>query len=174
MLAHLVAKGLELGSIPSKTSVTALVFWMQPDSKELVLNFVMMPASGIKICSLTPGKNGSQFSALQPFIVKFQEYANKVLAQQTKGFLGTERKLIIDNFHSLKALTPAYAGLIRKTNPSTLEEEYNLVRKNYTIYVEREEDEDVKATSKWNSFSVKAKKKEPSLVETLEAKIKEM
>ncbi|KAJ9083555.1 hypothetical protein DSO57_1033637 [Entomophthora muscae] len=73
-----------------------------------------------------------------------------------------------------KALTPAYAGLIRKANPSTLEEAYNLVRKNYTIYVEREQDEDTKATSKWNPFAVKAKKKEPSLVETLEAKIKEM
>ncbi|KAJ9051357.1 hypothetical protein DSO57_1005360 [Entomophthora muscae] len=123
----------------------------------------------------------SQFSALQPFIVKFQEYANKVLAQQTKGFSGTERKLIIDNFHSLvviptfeKALTPAYAGLIRKANPSTLEEAYNLVCENYTIYVKREEDEDVKATSKWNPFAMEAKKKEPSTVEKLEAKIKEM
>ncbi|KAJ9049533.1 hypothetical protein DSO57_1023445 [Entomophthora muscae] len=97
---------------------------------------------------------------------KFQEYANKVLAQQTKGFLGTELKIIIDNFHSLvgiptfkKALTPAYAGLICKANPSTLEEAYNLVRKNYTIYVEREEDEDAKATSKWNPFAVEAKKR---------------
>ncbi|KAJ9053120.1 hypothetical protein DSO57_1027462 [Entomophthora muscae] len=102
----------------------------------------------------------------QHLLSQFQEYANKVLVQQTKGFLGTERKLIIDNFHSLvgistfeNALTPVYAGLIRKTNPSTLEEAYNLVRKNYTIYVEREQDKDVKAMSKWNPFAVEAKKR---------------
>ncbi|KAJ9057508.1 hypothetical protein DSO57_1022055 [Entomophthora muscae] len=48
------------------------------------------------------------------------------------------------------------------------------MRKNYIIYVEREQDKDVKATSKWNPFAVEEKKKELFLIETLEAKIKEM
>ncbi|KAJ9060972.1 hypothetical protein DSO57_1025335 [Entomophthora muscae] len=96
----------------------------------------------------------SQFSALQSFIVKLQDLVGIPTFKNT--------------------LTPAYAGLIRKANPSTLEEAYNLMRKNYTIYVEREQDEDVKANSKWNPFTVEANKKEPYFVETLEAKIKEM
>ncbi|KAJ9063339.1 hypothetical protein DSO57_1001244 [Entomophthora muscae] len=100
-------------------------------------------------------------SSLQPFIVKFQEYTNKVLVQQTKGFSGADHKLIINNFHSL-------------ANPSTLEEAYNLVCENYVIYVEREQDEEAKATSKWNSFIGEAKKKETLSMEALETKIKKM
>ncbi|KAJ9081047.1 hypothetical protein DSO57_1018668 [Entomophthora muscae] len=123
----------------------------------------------------------SQFTSLQPFIVKFQEYTNKVLTQQTKGSSGIEQKIISDNFHSLvgiptfkNALTPAYAGLIRKANPATLKEAYNIVCENYAIYVERELDKDVKATSKWNPLSSSSKKKEPSIVKTIEDKFKDI
>ncbi|KAJ9078005.1 hypothetical protein DSO57_1011293 [Entomophthora muscae] len=122
----------------------------------------------------------SQFTFLQPFIVKFQEYTNKVLTQQTKGSSGIEQKIISDKFHSLvgiptfeNALTPAYAGLICKANPATLEEAYNIVRENYTIYMECELDKDLKATSKWNPFSSSSRKKEPSIAETIEAKFKD-
>ncbi|KAJ9057888.1 hypothetical protein DSO57_1018066 [Entomophthora muscae] len=72
------------------------------------------------------------------------------------------------------ALIPAYARLICKANPATLEEAYNIVCENYAIYVERELDRDVKATSKWNPFSSSSKKKEPSIAETIEAKFKDM
>ncbi|KAJ9081432.1 hypothetical protein DSO57_1014729 [Entomophthora muscae] len=103
----------------------------------------------------------SQFTSLQPFIVKFQEYANK-------GSSGIEQKIISDNFHSLvgiptfeNALTPAYAGLIRKANLATLEEAYNIVCENYAIYVECKLDN-------------KQQKKDPSIAETIEAKFKDM
>ncbi|KAJ9078149.1 hypothetical protein DSO57_1009846 [Entomophthora muscae] len=100
-----------------------------------------------------------QFTALQPFIVKLQEYANKVLAQQIKGTSGNECRIITDNFHSLvripnfeNAPTHNYAGLI----------------------LEREQDEEAKATLKWNPFPPVFKKKEPSIDETNEAKFKDM
>ncbi|KAJ9070394.1 hypothetical protein DSO57_1008435 [Entomophthora muscae] len=122
-----------------------------------------------------------QFTSLQPFIVKFQEYANKVLTQQTKGSSGIKQKIITDNFHSLvgiptfeNALTPAYAGLICKSKPTTLEEAYNIVCKKFAIYMEREIDKDVKEASKWNPFSPSSKKKEPLIAETIEAKLKDM
>ncbi|KAJ9082749.1 hypothetical protein DSO57_1001815 [Entomophthora muscae] len=123
----------------------------------------------------------SQFTSLQPFIAKFQEYTNKVLTQQTKGSSGIKQKIISDNFHSLvgiptfkNALTPAYAGLIHKASPATLEEAYNIVCENYAISVECELNEDVKATSKWNPFSSSSRKKEPSIAETCEAKFKDI
>ncbi|KAJ9082447.1 hypothetical protein DSO57_1004368 [Entomophthora muscae] len=70
--------------------------------------------------------------------------------------------------------TPAYTGLVRKAKPATLEEAYNIVCKNYAIYIERELNKDAKATSKWNPFSPISKKKEPSITEKIEAKFKDM
>ncbi|KAJ9072520.1 hypothetical protein DSO57_1026717 [Entomophthora muscae] len=58
------------------------------------------------------------------------------------------------------ALTPSYAGLI--------------FLENYAIYVERELNKDVKATSKCNPLSSSSKKKETSIAKTIEAKFKDI
>ncbi|KAJ9060681.1 hypothetical protein DSO57_1038502 [Entomophthora muscae] len=119
---------------------------------------------------------------MQAFIVKFQECANKVLVQLTKGTSGETRKLAAANFHQMvgiptfeQALSPAYAGLIHKETPKTLEEAYTIVREHYSIYVERERDEETKATTKWNPFATTTKtKKKPSIDDKIEAKFKEI
>ncbi|KAJ9081815.1 hypothetical protein DSO57_1010709 [Entomophthora muscae] len=147
---------------------------MQPDSRNSALSFEPTPESGIKTCFLTLGKSEKQKLRRDSL-----DYTNKVLTQKTKEFLGPERKLVIKSFLILvciltfeNPLTPGYTGLIFQAISLTLKEAYNLVCKNYVIYVKREQDEEVKVTSKWNPFAVEAKKKEPSLVESLEVKIK--
>ncbi|KAJ9051086.1 hypothetical protein DSO57_1008051 [Entomophthora muscae] len=119
---------------------------------------------------------------MQASIVKFQEWANKVLAQLTKGTSGKNCKLAATNFYQLVgtptfelALSPAYAGLICKETPKTLKKAYTIVCEHYAIYVERKMDKEIKATTKWNLFATPAKaKKEPSLDNKIEAKIKEV
>ncbi|KAJ9066690.1 hypothetical protein DSO57_1007190 [Entomophthora muscae] len=90
----------------------------------------------------------------QDFIVKFQECANKVLAQLTRGTSGKTCNLAATNFHQLVgiptfelAFSSAYAGLIRKENPKTLEEAYTIVHEHYAIYVKLRMNKDAKATT---------------------------
>ncbi|KAJ9082058.1 hypothetical protein DSO57_1008191 [Entomophthora muscae] len=119
---------------------------------------------------------------MQEFIVTFQECANAVLAQHVKSENGSKRVMAADTFHRLigiptfeAALTLTYAAFICKEEPNTLKDAYNLMHKQYTIYVECKIDKYAHAASIWNPFIDKVKvKKEAKLVKTMEAKFKEL